>query len=68
MVRFLIGMIAGVFLGVLVIAPNPLLDAKVRGVWADGWAWLSTVLAAAENIAGQGRDGGEEAGPPPDRQ
>lgn len=58
MIRFLVGMVVGVFLGVLVIAPNPELSDRVQDVWADARAWASDLLGTAGDAA---REAGQEA-------
>jgi hypothetical protein len=77
MFKFLIGVVVGIFIGVLVIAPNPEFSARVNDLWADARAWGQTLLGTAENVAGEAaekageaaeqvgdaaRDAGEEAG------
>jgi hypothetical protein len=63
--RFLVGVLVGVFLGVLVIAPNPLLSAQVRGLWAEARTWLAAVLLTAEEVADRaGQMGEQEEGDP----
>lgn len=58
MFKFLIGVVVGVFLGVIVIAPNPDLSAKVQDLWVDAKVWASAFWSAAENVA---EDAGETA-------
>lgn len=59
--RFIIGVLVGVFLGVLVIAPNPLLSAQVHGLWAEARTWLAAALLTAEEVAGRAGSMGEQA-------
>lgn len=59
--RFLVGVLVGVFLGVLVIAPNPLLSAQVHGLWAEARTWLAAVLQTAEGVADRAGQMGEQA-------
>jgi hypothetical protein len=58
--RFLVGVLVGVFLGVLVIAPNPLLSAQVHGLWAEARTWLAAALQTAEGVAGRAGQMGEQ--------
>ena len=58
--RFLVGVLVGVFLGVLVIAPNPLLSAQVHGLWAEARTWLAAVLQSAEGVADRAGQVGEQ--------
>lgn len=58
--RFVVGVLVGVFLGVLVIAPNPLLSAQVHGLWAEARTWLAAVLLTAEEVADRAGQMGEQ--------
>jgi gas vesicle protein len=58
MIRFLVGMIVGVFLGVLVIAPNASLSSQVQDLWADLRVWAAALVGTAQDVA---RDVGQEA-------
>jgi hypothetical protein len=77
MFRFLIGVVVGIFIGVLVIAPNPEFSARVNDLWADARAWGQTFWGTAEEVADEAaekagdaagqvgdaaREAGEEAG------
>ena len=59
MLKFLVGLVVGVFLGVLVIAPNPQWSEQVQDLWVDARAWAAAFVGAAENVA---EDVAEEAG------
>ena len=72
MLKFLVGLVVGVFLGVLVIAPNPELSDRVERLWDDARTWGAAFWEdageAAEQAAGQAgeaardlREGAEEA-------
>ena len=63
MLKFLAGMLVGVFLGVLVVAPNPQWSERVQDLWVDARAWGAAFLGAAEEAADQAADEvGEAAG------
>ncbi|HEX6143200.1 MAG TPA: hypothetical protein VFZ01_10805 [Geminicoccaceae bacterium] len=66
MFKFLIGLVVGVFIGVLVVAPNPDLSARVQEFWVDARAWGTAFWSAAEqaadDVAGQVEEGAEEVG------
>lgn len=49
--RFLVGVVVGVFLGVLVVAPNPFLSAQVRDFWAEARIWLAAAVTTAAEVA-----------------
>jgi hypothetical protein len=51
MLKFLVGVVVGVFLGVLVVAPNPQWSEEVQEFWVDAKAWGSAFLGAAEEAA-----------------
>lgn len=42
--RFLCGVVVGILMGVLVIAPNPELDSRVRGGWDNLTRWFDRLL------------------------
>lgn len=54
--RFILGVVVGVFLGVLIVAPNPLLSTQVRGLWAETRVWLAAVLVTAQEVAERADD------------
>jgi hypothetical protein len=58
MIRFVVGMIVGVFLGVLVIAPNPSLSTQVQDLWTDLRVWAGALISTAGDAA---REVGQEA-------
>ena len=66
MFKFLIGLVVGVFIGVLVVAPNPDLTAQVQEFWVDAKAWGMAFWSAAEqaagDVAGQAERAAEEVG------
>ena len=65
MFRFLIGLVVGVLVGVLVVAPNPELSARVQEAWNDGRRWVvafvSTVGEKADEAADEAVQGAGEA-------
>lgn len=64
MARFIVGVVVGVFLGVLVVAPNPLLSAQVRGLWAEARVWLAAALVTAQEVAERAEGMEEDADQP----
>lgn len=56
MLKFLVGLVAGVFLGVMVIAPNPEWSERVQDLWVDAKAWGAAFLGAAEEAADEVAD------------
>jgi hypothetical protein len=61
MLRFLLGVVVGVFLGVLVIAPNPQWTETVENYWTDAKVWAAALWSAAEDTAADVGDRAEEA-------
>ena len=51
MFKFLVGVVVGVFVGVLVVAPNPELSARVHEAWDDGRRWVAAFIATVEENA-----------------
>jgi hypothetical protein len=56
MIKFLLGLVVGVFIGVLLVAPNPELGDRVRNAWDDGRQWLAGFVSEAEDAAGEAVD------------
>lgn len=61
MLKFLMGLVVGVFLGVIVIAPNPELAAKVEDLWVDAKDWAGDFWSAAEDAGDTAKDLANEA-------
>ena len=66
MLKFLLGVVVGIFIGALVIAPNPEFGERVDAVWDNARGWIGGVAEeagdAAEDVAGGVREAGERAG------
>ena len=56
MIKFLLGLVVGVFIGVLVVAPNPELGERVRVAWDEGRRWVGGFVSEAEDAAGEAVD------------
>lgn len=61
MLKFLVGVVVGVLLGVMVIAPNPEWSQRVEDFWVDARAWGAAFLGAAEEAADEVADKAGEA-------
>jgi hypothetical protein len=63
MFRFLLGVVVGVLVGVMVIAPNPDLSRQVHDAWDEGRRWVTGFVATVEERVDETRDAETETPP-----
>jgi hypothetical protein len=61
MFRFLLGVVVGVLVGVMVIAPNPDLRRHAHDAWDEGRRWVTGFVSTVEERVDETRD--TEPGP-----
>jgi hypothetical protein len=53
MFRLLIGIVIGIFIGVLVVAPNPELGDRFRTAWDESRRMVLSLVSDAQDAAGE---------------